>query len=99
MKISFWWYGAFTCVPTLLGGALASLFFPPPSEKPTIFGWGPNERAEGCRRRPRVGHFLDRATRGRRTGGGPEALGGLLSKDGPCASDERVGMEGRSTPR
>ena len=29
--IAFWWYGAFTCIPTLVIGALASLLFPPPA--------------------------------------------------------------------
>lgn len=29
-KISPWWYGALTCVPTFVVGALASLFFSPP---------------------------------------------------------------------
>src|SRR5207244_3936379 len=28
--ITPWWYGAFTCIPTLAGGAFASLLFPPP---------------------------------------------------------------------
>jgi SSS family transporter len=28
--ISPWWYGALTCLPTLLGGVLASYLFPPP---------------------------------------------------------------------
>jgi len=28
-----WWYGAFTIVPTLITGIVASLFFPPPSAK------------------------------------------------------------------
>lgn len=27
----FWWYGAFTCIPTFVVGALASLLFPAPS--------------------------------------------------------------------
>lgn len=35
-SISFWWYGAFTCIPTVLAGAAASLFFPPPSEKQVV---------------------------------------------------------------
>lgn len=29
-RIDAWWYGAFTCLPTLIVGWLASLFFPPP---------------------------------------------------------------------
>jgi SSS family transporter len=29
-SLSSWWYGAFTCLPTLVVGALASLLFPPP---------------------------------------------------------------------
>lgn len=33
-EIHAWWYGAFTCVPTLMVGALGSLLFPaPPPEK------------------------------------------------------------------
>ncbi len=33
-EINAWWYGAFTCLPTLVVGALASLLFPaPPTEK------------------------------------------------------------------
>lgn len=33
-EINFWWYGAFTCIPTLVIGAVASLLFPaPPEEK------------------------------------------------------------------
>jgi SSS family transporter len=32
--INAWWYGAFTCIPTLVVGACASLFFPaPPADK------------------------------------------------------------------
>jgi len=32
--LAVWWYGAFTCTPTLVVGAVASLFFPaPPEEK------------------------------------------------------------------
>jgi len=34
--LSPWWYGAVTCVPTLVGGALASLFFPPPPAEKVI---------------------------------------------------------------
>jgi Na+/proline symporter len=30
-EIAFWWYGAFTCLPTLIVGALASLLFAPPA--------------------------------------------------------------------
>ncbi|MBI3821381.1 MAG: hypothetical protein HY289_01730 [Planctomycetes bacterium] len=33
-EINAWWYGAFTCIPTLVVGAFASLLFPaPPTEK------------------------------------------------------------------
>src|ERR1700730_9750343 len=33
-KMNFWWYGAFTCIPTLAVGACASLLFPaPPADK------------------------------------------------------------------
>lgn len=33
-NIAFWWYGAFTCIPTFVVGAVASLLFEaPPSEK------------------------------------------------------------------
>jgi SSS family transporter len=32
-SLSVWWYGAITCVPIVLVGALASLFFPRPSDK------------------------------------------------------------------
>jgi SSS family solute:Na+ symporter len=31
-NLAFWWYGAFTCLPTLLVGFLASFLFPPPAE-------------------------------------------------------------------
>jgi SSS family transporter len=31
--ISPWWYGAFTCLPTLTAGAIASLLFPPPPKE------------------------------------------------------------------
>jgi SSS family transporter len=31
-EVSSWWYGALTCLPTLLVGFLASLLFPPPAE-------------------------------------------------------------------
>jgi Na+/proline symporter len=33
LQVSFWWYGACTCLPTLLVGAISSLFFSAPSEK------------------------------------------------------------------
>jgi SSS family transporter len=33
-EINYWWYGAFTCIPTVAVGAVASLFFAaPPKEK------------------------------------------------------------------
>lgn len=32
-SIAVWWYGAFTCIPTLVVGAVASLLFPPPPEE------------------------------------------------------------------
>jgi SSS family transporter len=31
-EVSEYWFGAFTCLPTLIGGAVASLFFDPPTE-------------------------------------------------------------------
>lgn len=31
--INGWWYGALTCLPTLIVGSLASLLFPPPPEE------------------------------------------------------------------
>lgn len=31
--INYWWYGAFTCIPTLAVGAAASLLFPPPARE------------------------------------------------------------------
>jgi SSS family transporter len=32
LEVTSYWFGAFTCVPTFVVGALASLFFPPPTE-------------------------------------------------------------------
>jgi Na+/proline symporter len=46
--ISFFWYGAFTCIPTLLVGMAASLAFPPPDEKHVrglVIGSTPSESA------------------------------------------------------
>jgi SSS family transporter len=41
-RIDAWWYGAFTCLPTLMVGSFASLFFPPPAPEKlrglTVFG-------------------------------------------------------------
>jgi SSS family solute:Na+ symporter len=34
--IAFWWYGAFTCIPTLAVGAFASLLFPPPPKEKVL---------------------------------------------------------------
>ena len=36
LPISHWWFGLLTCVPTFVVGALASLFFAPPSEKQVV---------------------------------------------------------------
>jgi SSS family solute:Na+ symporter len=50
--VSPWWYGAFTCLPTLVVGILASFFFPPPAEEKvlglTVIQRRPSEKtAEG----------------------------------------------------
>jgi Na+/proline symporter len=46
--ISPWWYGAFTCLPTLMAGVLGSLLFPPPPEEKVLgltIAWRPREEA------------------------------------------------------
>src|SRR5262249_30457251 len=45
-EIGVWWYGAFTCVPTLVVGWLSSLFFPaPPLEKVRLLLLGRHQGA------------------------------------------------------
>jgi SSS family transporter len=57
--INAWWYGAFTCLPTLIVGACASLFFPaPPAAKVQGLLLGDHQDFENGEEKPRDSSFL-----------------------------------------